>query len=141
MSFATWAKEFYPFPAVEATHAYAAEHSLKKWIGLREANLAAHGLRKASYSIVGEGHGGVQRTQLVIDYYSCSLCRRFIEEDDLPTCCDRCPLSIVRGGVPCAIEMADELRSPYTAWTHGGDPEPMIMWLHKAAEYHKEQSK
>ncbi len=52
MGIATWKKEFYP-PISKVTRANAIDHSLKKWIGLREENLKRHDLKLSNFTVYG----------------------------------------------------------------------------------------
>lgn len=148
MSYETWAREFYPVPAGACLAEHAAKHSLRKWIGLREANTNEHGVDAGQFHLSdvvpakGWLHG--RRTiRLHIDYRSCALCLRFLVEDHEGGTdeCDTCPLAIVRGGRSCTYSLPDEELSPWMTWIRKRDPEPMIHWLHIAAEYQKEQPK
>ena len=148
MSYETWVREFYPVPAGACLAEHAAKHSLRKWIGLREANTREHGVNADQFNLTEytPDHKGIhlyRRVCLHIDYRSCALCLRFLVEDHEGGTdeCDTCPLAIVRGGKPCTYSLPDEDLSPWMAWIRKRDPEPMIHWLHIATEYQKEQHK
>lgn len=127
MSFETWRMEFYPVPAHEVKTEDALAHSDRKWKGLRSEVLERHGVKKWQDQIeeIIESEGG-----LSIDDGSCALCQVYRHHHKCPTC----PLTLVRGGVPCDVVMVGESRrgSPYLAWLDDDDPEPMIALLEKA---------
>ena len=140
MSLQSWKEEFYPMPASEVTPADALDHSLRKWEGLRLKNLQQHALQQDKrylWDPVGE-------ESLKIDATTCALCKLYIDElyvdgETREAACERCPLAIVRGNVPCDQETEEETEaspgpdySPYMRFDEARDPEPMIMWLKRA---------
>lgn len=116
MSKDTWLKTFYPKPAAAVPADEAVEHSLRKWIGLRDVNKRAHRIPKIP---------------IVVGADSCALCCHYQFPDD----CGRCPLAYARGGAAC-----DELHplldihgpAPWQEWVTHNNPEPMIYWLTQA---------
>jgi hypothetical protein len=146
MSIRTWKKEFYPIDADETTKAKAIEHSLKKWIGLRKANLEKHRLQQgqflgASYGTLVSASGPV----FTVDSRSCSLCFHYLDKevsisgddsDDTP--CTTCPLYKANGKRSC-VNPDGGVYSPYTAFVTGNDPEPMIALLEKALARQKKK--
>lgn len=130
MSLATWKKKYYPVEACEVPKADALAHSIRKWEGLRLPVLEEHGLTREDHKI-SDRRGNA----LFIDSNTCALCVHYFgEKQD----CERCPLAIARGGIPCDVESDRERVSPYDAFSVSG-PEPMIAALHEAAEWQKAQ--
>ena len=128
MSLQTWEEEFYPEPAEAAAkrgEAVAVEHSLRKWEGLKEENLARHGLLESSHSI----SEAKTDQHLEISSVTCALCLM------TGVSCRPCPLYKARGGSACDRRRFDEVKAPWYAWTDDRDPEPMIFWLTKAKEH------
>jgi hypothetical protein len=116
MSDQSWIDEYYPVEAKDVSEAGALEHSLRKWRGLRPANLARHGLSEPP---------------IWVDCTTCALCVQCSPHDNG---CAKCPLYQVRGNVRCDRTRQDEKRAPYWEWTKRSNPEPMIQWLHRAEE-------
>ena len=128
MSLQTWEEEFYPESAGEAAErgeAAAVEHSLRKWEGLKEENLARHGLVAYSLSISEVGTD----QHLDISSGTCALCYM------VGISCRTCPLYKARDCFACDRWRPDEGFSPWKKWTEDSDPEPMIFWLKKAKEH------
>lgn len=127
MSLESWKAEYYPIPADQTTREEAVAHSLKKWEGLRVIARAAHGVSIAKHSsyLYDEDENNI----LGIDADSCALCFHAFGEG-----CERCPLFLARGGVPCDGTREGEADSPWHTWCESKDPEPMIHWLRKAQE-------
>lgn len=121
MSLQTWIDEFYPKPAQDVkTRKQALEHSLRKWIGLREKNLKKH---DTYFAEVDEF--------IPISSSSCALCVLFYREGEFSSDrCGKCPLFKVRG-VACD-SCDDERESPYHAGAFRRNPEPMIALIRKA---------
>lgn len=132
MSLETWKQEFYPVTAAKcakgATEAIL--HSIKKWEGLTPENLEKHGVTAAAWSIDGFNAKGARVSEM-IGSDSCALCKQFYKKGGA---CRSCPLCAVRGDVGCDSERGDEKVSPWAAWTDELDPQPMLMWLRKAAD-------
>ena len=116
MSLETWKQEFYPIPAGEVPVDQAAEHSLRKWIGLRPENLTRHGVSSYGRSLIDDE----RQDLLAIDGESCALC---VHHLDNFAGCPRCPLCLHLGG-PCDLK-----GQPYHVFLHTGDPKPMIAAL------------
>ena len=136
MSLKTWKAEFYPVSArflvrAGGTMSELVEHSLRKWVGLRLENIDRHGV-KVYYGVLRDSDG-----TLDIDSSSCALCAAYFDIPGVDRC-QKCPLSEARGGIPCdrmtATEEAVCGSSPWFAFTHAGDPEPMIFWLRRTQE-------
>lgn len=127
MSLATWKEEFYPIDAKrKMTSIQATEHSLKKWIGLRDVNLEKHGLVR---DLVGNLSDGINYFH--IDGKSCALCQIYVSQRDT---CVGCPLYTSRGFVPC-----DGGDDPFGMYKGIFDPEPMIEELEKALSEIKDE--
>ena len=128
MSATTWKNEFYRVGAKSPTlktKIQKIEHSLTKWIGIRDKNLKKHGLSKNEYGeIVEDG-----KEVIVMGGASCALCVTFY---DAHTGCPKCPLTKVRGGKSCDKEKDNEEQSPWRAWSEDEDLKPMIKLLRKA---------
>jgi hypothetical protein len=120
MSVATWLRKFYPSaPPVLMPKIAAIKHSLRKWIGLRPANLKAHGLAGPPIRIHGT---------------TCSLCCRYYDSGELS--CAACPLYVALGNHRC-----DEYKSsPYRIYHQHDDPEPMIKALKKTLKEARNES-
>lgn len=126
MSVRTWKEEFFSGIQQASKHPVrAAEHSLRKWKGLTEANLAKHNLRK----IDGEHYIYSTKTSNYFEVggNECALCRYSKHVVGYNTC-DACPLADAMGGVTCV-----DRDSPYTIWLDTGNAAPMIKALKKAA--------
>jgi hypothetical protein len=135
MSFKTWKAEFYPRrPSTRMSRLAAAEHSLRKWLGLRPHALTRHGVDFTEATV---GEGNKLSDILYFDATSCALCVKF-QGEAIPSCVT-CPLFQVRGKVPCDDLRDDETLSPYHK-ALVGDPEPMIAWLRKTVAYVKRQA-
>lgn len=133
MSKETWLAEFYPIPAFACPKEEAIEHSLRKWIGLRDENTSKHQVfANGSGTYLRERHErlAVDPVVMSIGSQTCALCAHYLKGAD----CRRCPLSRARGGVPCDKDAAGERYSPWAQWVRQGDPEPMIHWLTVAKE-------
>lgn len=132
MSLETWKAEFYPETTVKAAKrgdSAAVEHSLRKWEGLRPANLERHGMVTSEFGPrIFEQKNHLMKFGVAAD--TCALCQLHYEKE----CCT-CPLAKVRGDVPCDDETKDEVRSPWGEWTHNRNPSPMIHWLTLAKEH------
>lgn len=135
MSLKTWKKEYYSSPAAPRcrwpqqgmSQLEAAKLSLKKWKGLRGANLMEHNCTLGGGVLYG-GRG----SEFDLSALNCHLCA----VNDLE--CDQCVLSKVRGGVRCSNQMTKEVDSPWMAMVKDNDVEPMIFWLKKAVKYAEE---
>ena len=153
MSIASWKNEFYSKPArkfrvkegQEPTlkqELAAVEHSIIKWIGLRQENLDKHQLRPSddNYCIDGPAiTGSLVYDEIEIDAGTCALCVQNSSQ------CESCP--IVRAtGATChwrtfARTMvkpppeAQEKLSPYFVWLNRQNPEPMIRLLERTREF------
>lgn len=146
MSLVSWKKEFYPVPAKEVSKRDAAAHSLQKWLGLREASLQKHGAALCSADDYWSSRNVIvdeSGDRLYVNCASCALCVWFLGKNAVTSseACSRCPLSKVRGGIPCDKARDDEEQSPYFRLCDDGDPEPMIRWLRKAVAYQKKAKK
>lgn len=135
MSIVTWRKEFCPTPAkkmVEAGLEQAIEHSLVKWKGLRETNLAKHGLRRSKFSswAVIDDNTGISHT--VASARQCALCAKFLAAK-----CAGCPLN--KYGATRSTQ-SEGCNVVYSQWTYKSDPEPMIMALETALARHGRQA-
>lgn len=131
MSLKTWRAEFYPVPASRVSKRDAAAHSLRKWLGARPAALRRHGfqsLSKLMDAAIGSASGGEFSAR------DCALCHRF-QLEQCEERCAKCPLAVVRNGIPCFDRMSGESVSPYCSVRAHADPEPMIRWLRKAVRY------
>lgn len=126
MSLESWKAEFYPVSAKTPRSDVARlRHSIRKWVGLRKANLKKHECHKDEFDDslwdTGDGHFSVDTT-------SCALCEKYFDhayEDDGQ--CRGCPLKNTLG-VRCD-NLEDKQTMPYTVWLDTGNPEPMIKAL------------
>lgn len=123
MSLETWKEEFYPTSAAQPmTAREAIEHSLRKWRGLTDANLAKHQVTKKHRWIIDYFGGSLE-----IDNETCALCYNFQIIDDKTGLqdCKACPLYVARS-TRCDRGFTP---SPYAAFVMYGDPCPMIKLL------------
>ncbi|WP_413937041.1 hypothetical protein [Nitrospira sp. BLG_1] len=117
MSKKSWKQEYYAMPARKVEEFNALQHSLQKWIGLTQENLAKH---------------GIKNPPIAVDSKTCALCHHYI---NIPDDCFECPLAQSRNGTPCDSATDDEDKSPYIAYKREGVPEEMIIALQKAIVY------
>ena len=135
MSLKTWKEEFYPIPADEVKKKDALAHSLRKWEGLRKAQLDKHGLVRRRCEIAEDDSFFVPH--LAIAAETCALCVLAEKESDVNTrvpCassyyCGKCPLYQLEGKA-CDYGEND----PYGIFTCEGNPEPMISLITRAIE-------
>lgn len=136
MSIETWKEEFMPVPAsAEMSTLEAIEHSIRKWVGLREENLRRHGLFQDTY-LIGE-QGPIRHGYIYINNSSCALCVKFLSArySTRVSPCVRCPLYAALGQVGCSSSYYTRWQlygvqwSPYDIFLKHGDPEPMITSL------------
>jgi len=135
MSLKTWKEEFYPIPADEVEKKDALAHSLRKWEGLRKAQLDKHGLVRRRCEIAEDDSFFVPH--LAIAAETCALCVLAEKESDVNTrvpCassyyCGKCPLYKLEGKA-CDYGKND----PYGIFTGEGNPEPMISLITRAIE-------
>ncbi len=123
MSKDTWLNEHYATPAKHVLAKDALAHSIKKWEGLTQRELAHHGL---------------EQPPIAVDGSTCALCHHFYEtradiaeqiED-----CDDCPI-VEYQGFPCTMSSrSNDEDSPYSKWKSQGNPIPMISLLWRTAE-------
>lgn len=129
MSIETWKVEFYPVPASEVAAEDALQHSLRKWIGLREENLSKHAC-ETNFRSVSSGQG----ERLRIDGKSCALC--LLSYKEMEPGCEECPIVKLTG-----MSCDSDKQSPWWAWTNGEGPEAMIAVLQECiAEQEKEKA-
>lgn len=123
MSIATWKKEFYPISASRCSKTGAAEHSLRKWLGLRKAALKKHGLTKIpGRCVITDG-----RSRFWFDCDTCSLCRKY------PSKYHECDCPIVRLlDVTCYAACG--------RWQDHGDARPMLTLLRRVVEAQRKEN-
>ena len=118
MSKETWLAEHYAIPAKGVLAKDALAHSIKKWEGLTQRELAHHGL---------------EQPPIAVDGSTCALCHHFYEtraDED----CDDCPI-VEYQGFPCTMSSKTSGgQSPYWKWKCGRGPVPMISLLWRTAE-------
>jgi hypothetical protein len=122
-----WKKEFYPVNAADVPIEQALDHSIQKWNGLTEENLAKHGLTAAEL-----------KTYFPINSETCALCFHY---DGAGRNCSECPLFLVRKETRCDEESDDDDElSPFHRFSYSreANPQPMIEWLGKAKKYEQE---
>jgi len=125
MSLKEWREEFYAEDAHEVAEEAAVAHSLRKWRGLREENLARHEVWQVpASSRLEDSEGNI----FYISASTCALCKRFSCHENETESEQTCPIERVNGGVTCS----DRPNGPYKVWLETGDPEPMIAVLEKA---------
>jgi hypothetical protein len=124
MTIASWRAEFYPTPAKSLKAApveQVLDHCIQKWVGLRQTNLAKHGLRASCQggTVVGSWNRGREHT--VANASQCALCAKFYSNG-----CNKCPLN--KGGE----HSADGCYKQWSAFAFDGNPEKMIRSLRDA---------
>lgn len=137
MSMKTWKEKFYPVEAEVAAKdgvLAAVDHSIKKWEGLTQENLKAHGVRQQLHVIttLGNPMANIKSpNNFSVNGRTCALCVLFATQGKWE--CDGCPLYEVRGA-KCFKDGVD--RSPYRAFCeeYPGRAEPMIEALKAARE-------
>ena len=131
-----WLAEFYD-PAAdmifEPTELKAAEHALKKWIGIRPSNLERHNL--AINKVFTIYDKTTFKEILVMSWKSCALCYWNLNEY-MSVSCDTCIIRKVSGNDCYDMATLDDeglvlTETPWVIWTRTGDPEPMIDLLEK----------
>lgn len=128
MSLKTWKAEFYPKPASRVSKKDALAHSLRKWEGLKRANLKKHSLKRAAFGwrVLGDENDN----RIEIDADTCALCTHYIK-GSFENCVE-CPLYAVR-----AENCYGTDGSPYSEFTDNGDARPMIRLIKKAMKAEK----
>lgn len=130
MSLESWKKEFYPVTAQSRTlktDIDRVKHSIKKWEGLRQADLARHGVKRSPRN----GYILYAVDTLAISSDSCALCHKHLWNNMTRRKCGRCPLALERGGVKCDRKRHGEARNPWSGWTVCGLPRHMLYWLRR----------
>ena len=118
MSKETWLKEHYAIPAKGVLPCDALAHSIRKWEGLTQLELAHHGL---------------EQPPITVDGSTCALCYHFYEHETDEDCTD-CPI-VEYQGFPCTMSSkTNEDQSPYWKWKADRNPVPMISLLWRTAE-------
>jgi hypothetical protein len=139
MSLQTWIQEFYPCDANEIdTMKDAIDHSLRKWIGAREENLAKH---KCHVAVALDRTFIVDSLTLERFYFdddTCALCHMSRVElaETRPEwfMCVCCPLYKALDARSCCDDEDAYNPSVYLYWKQTGDPEPMIQALLRTKE-------
>lgn len=133
MSIKTWMAEFYPVTAEVAVRRGddPVTHSLRKWRGLTDDNLAKHNLVRVNCRIQPQTPGSFA-VAFAVDDTTCALCVAHLYRDTGG--CNGCPLYALRDSLPCDVPASRGGLSPYTHYTLGGDPAPMIALLEQAAD-------
>ena len=111
--FLAWRCEFMPTPAQECAKHDAIDHSLRKYIGLRKANLSKYELFLYSGQIYDRATG---RCVMRISSENCALCMHY----RCGKAADACPLKY------CTFN-----QEHWRAFLQDNTPEPMIEALHK----------
>ena len=118
MSKDTWLAEHYPIPAKLVAAKDALAHSIRKWEGFTQRELAHHGLEQPPIS----ADGG-----------TCALCEHFYKTEADEDCGD-CPI-VEYQGFPCTMSsLTNEEQSPFWKWKAARNPVPMISLLWRTAE-------
>ena len=107
MSLESWKAEYLAIDVEDCSEEDALKHSLIKWSGLQEANLAEHKVRLDNILLIEDD----PYEYLLIDGTNCALCYHyFMTEDEDKGSCAKCPL------VSCNLEWDSFVE---------GDPVPM----------------
>lgn len=151
MSIESWKKEFYP---VEASEFYgetrtirsvlaAVDHSIRKWEGIRPANLKKHGLEHTPYGAVIESGDRADElcTRIELCSETCSLCQMFSSwecdqrshESSIGNTCSACPLSLVNQ--ECCTDVDNAYDIVMFNDEGNNSVEPMIRALKKARTF------
>jgi hypothetical protein len=131
MSLESWKEDFYPVEANDVPPGKPSiEHSLVKWVGLREENLNKHNIifDDDDGNIGGDGDGS-----LSISGESCALCCNYLADG-----CRGCPLFISLGGRVCD-DSGKAKDSPFGRYFEEHTPEPMIQALELALKNFEEE--
>lgn len=120
MSKETWLAEHYAIPAKHVLAKDALAHSIRKWEGFTQRELAHHGL---------------EQPPIRIDSMTCALCYHFYEGEGGEDDCTGCPI-VEYQGFPCTMSSRsnDEEQSPFWKWKAARNPVPMISLLWCTAE-------
>lgn len=112
-----WLREFYPVPADSPeARAAPAQHSLRKWRGVRPATLRQYGVAVVHDVML-------TNTGLVLNAQSCALCVVYRKDGG----CSECPLR--RFGSGDDPDFGCDDGSPYNHFHKTGDPERLIAAL------------
>lgn len=134
MSYETWKAKYYPTNASEfsglahrslGVQLRATKHALRKWRGLRDSAMAAHGVEFVAQKAIGSMHDDTAR--LYVDASSCALCQLCVDEDESVQC-RRCPITAINGRT-CNTE--------YRTFSSRVDVEPMIALLEETKRHLK----
>lgn len=154
MSLQSWKKEFYPVEAEDVAAATDSgdlvllNHSLQKWIGLRDENMIKHNVYKGCSVTIYDS----ENYEFEVNSKTCALCHihyRFVDGEG--SACKTCPLFKVRGS-RCDILTDEEevenefgtgaiITSPWDSYVDNEDPEPMIKLIEEAIEIEKGQNR
>ncbi len=150
MSVRSWCKEFYPVTPHLVSVEDAAEHSLQKFIGLREENLLKHDVikhgnlvvydnYKKKYNMPREEYSDNNRDNVRINASSCALCYHHANKDVLVDYCEACPIYSYKKslGYDCISEAC---HMEYLVWYNRLGPDQMIELLYATQEWEKENS-
>lgn len=138
MSIESWKKEFYPVEASKVSKKNALLHSIQKWSGLTKKAVKLHKL-----TIIGGDLYAKDQYSFSTTSSTCALCLYYYSREQIPYC-GSCPLSLVRGSVPCDCYMSDidnTGRSPFHAFQVNGNTRPMLKWLRRALKFEQATKK
>lgn len=152
MSLATWKQKYYCLPADSSairSPLAAVNHSLTKWLGLREKNLKAHGLVIHKYGIAEDRNDPDDRI-MEIAGCTCALCVRakWVSKSRYAAeFCPHCPLYKTLGRrcdtLPNAVRTSEQKKakvSEWESWECYQNPEPMIRALRRTYKRLKQQA-
>ena len=133
-----WMAEFYDVEAkllFDPTELRCAQHSLKKWIGLRSSNLEKHNVLVSPYLALRDKATG--RELINITWSSCALCIRHKNNLINEVVCDNCIIFKVNGYECSAYdgEMDCTVLTPWRIYAMKKDPEPMITLLEECVSH------
>lgn len=144
LGLAVWKEQYYyilGYSAAACPRNLAVQHCIHKWEGLTYQALQECGLSARHLRTLVDDHNPADPQRFSIDTSTCALCCRYFDSQAGTSrqACQRCPLSIVRNGVPCDQKADDETDSPYGHWLRTQDPEPMLRELHRARMWEENQ--
>lgn len=125
MTLKKWMEKYYPVPADKVKKKDALAAVELKWSGLTLATLKKYGLERSAKAVYDDND------KIFIDDNTCALCALYMDKEDFS--CSKCPLFKERGA---ACDQPFD-NSPYSAFTMGGDPRPMLRLIRKAKKAQK----
>lgn len=139
-----WLDTYYPITAdrmygvIGNNNLLLLQAAIRKWKGLDEETLAAHGIRRSRYKLMyTHAKTGKSCTLLKINCSSCTLCQAYVYAVAYETNeCVECPLYQIRDNTRCdernSTVCDDDYYAPYEKWLDTGETEAMLKYLTQA---------